>query len=105
MPRRKAFGRPCSSLGKFADEFDFDDAQFLVALGMRRHGRTQGRNQRQGNRGGRIDLEQGADFRASFGVDVGTFFDVEQDDGMGAGHRHDAADAGDGFERGVRLVS
>ena len=91
-------------LGQFADEFHLDNAQFLLAPGVGRHGRTQGGNQRQGNGGGAVDLQQGSDFRASFGIDVGAFFDVEQDDGMGAGYGHDAADAGNGFGAGGDFI-
>ncbi len=40
-----------------------------------------------------IDLEQGADFRALASARWSwPSVDVEQDDGMGAGHRHDAPD-------------
>ena len=93
MPRRKADRIALRVLGQFADEFDLDDAQFLVVLGMRRHGRTQGRDHGQRNRLGRVDLEQRADFRALVGILDAVVLGIDEDHGMGAGHGDDAADA------------
>ncbi len=51
-----------------------------------------------------IHLQQGSDFRASFGIDVGTLFDIEQDDGVSPGDRNNAANARDGFRVSNGLV-
>src|SRR5438552_13421462 len=50
---------------------------------------------------GAVDLEQRADFRTiGRGALVLAVGRIEQDDGMAAGHRHDASDALDAFDRG-----
>ena len=91
-------------LGKLADEFHFDNAQLLLAPGMGRHGGTQSGNQRQGNGGWAIHLQQGTDFRASFVFNIGALFDIKQDDGVGAGYGNDAANAGNGFGEGGDFI-
>jgi hypothetical protein len=71
---------------------------------MGRHGRTQGGNQRQGNGGGAINLQQSANFRASLGIDVGTLFNIEEDDGVGPGFGNDASNARNGFGLGDCII-
>ena len=104
MPRRKDFRPAVFVLWQFADKLDFDDAQLLLALVVGRHGRTEGGNQGERNGRGAIHLQQGADFGASFGIDVGAFFGIEQDDGMGAGYGNDAAHPRNRFGVGFHLI-
>ena len=83
-------------LRQLADELDLDDPKLLVAVAVRRHRGAQRRNQRERDRGRRIDLEQRADFRA---LDRGSARQaiaiVKEQNGMTAGDRNDAAEAGE----------